>query len=90
MSEWWTYRLSSFLLFSPRTYHRLFEIYNRAVFPAQVLALGLGLWILLSRWRGAEGPRRAMAILAARQLWVGGCSLARRVASVNFAAGQFA
>ena len=28
MSEWWTYRLSNFLLFSPRTYYRLFELYN--------------------------------------------------------------
>ena len=28
MSEWWTYRLSDFLLFSPRTYYRLFELYN--------------------------------------------------------------
>ena len=90
MSEWWTYRLSSFLLFSPRTYHRLFEIYNRAVFPAQVLALGLGLWILLSRWRGAEGPRRAMAILAACWLFVAVAFLALRYASINFAAVHFA
>ncbi len=29
MSEWWTYRLTSFLLFSPKTYYRLFELYNR-------------------------------------------------------------
>ena len=28
MSEWWTYTLSDFLLFSPRTYYRLFELYN--------------------------------------------------------------
>ena len=28
MSEWWTYRLTDFLLFSPRTYDRLFELYN--------------------------------------------------------------
>ena len=43
MSEWWTYTLSDFLLFSPRTYYRLFEIYNAAIWPAQIVALGLGL-----------------------------------------------
>ena len=86
MSEWWTYRLSSFLLFSPRTYHRLFELYNRAVFPAQLLALGLGLWILLSSWRGTGGPRRAVpAILAACWLFVAVAFFALRYASINFA-----
>jgi hypothetical protein len=30
MSEWWTYTLSDFLLFSPRVYYRLFELHNRA------------------------------------------------------------
>jgi hypothetical protein len=31
MSEWWTYSLWDFLLFSPRTYYRLFELYNLAI-----------------------------------------------------------
>jgi len=43
MSEWWTYRLSDLLLFSPRTYYRLFELYNAAIWPAQVLAVVIGL-----------------------------------------------
>ncbi|HVQ54915.1 MAG TPA: DUF6064 family protein, partial [Thermoanaerobaculia bacterium] len=91
MSEWWTYRLSSFLLFSPRTYHRLFELYNRAIFPAQALALGLGLWVLFSWWRGSEIPRRAIpAVLAACWLFVAVAFLALRYASVNFAAVYFA
>ena len=33
MSEWWTYTLSDFLLFSPRTYYRLFELHHRALWP---------------------------------------------------------
>ena len=33
MSEWWTYTLSDFLLFSPRTYHRLFELHNVVMTP---------------------------------------------------------
>jgi hypothetical protein len=91
MSEWWTYRLSSFLLFSPRTYHRLFELYNQAIFPAQALALGLGLWILFSRWRGSGGPQRSIpAILAACWLFVAVAFLALRYASINFAAVHFA
>ena len=64
MSEWWTYSLSDFLLFSPRTYYRLFEIYNVAVWPAQILALTLGAMIVAllrsgAAWRG----RGAAAIL---------------------------
>jgi len=90
MSEWWTYRLSSFLLFSPRTYHRLFELYNRAIFPAQALALGLGLWILFSLWRGSERRRAIPAVLAASWLFVAVAFLALRYASINFAAVYFA
>ena len=52
MSEWWTYSLSDFLLFSPRTYYRLFELYNLAIWPAQILALALGLAILALWLRG--------------------------------------
>jgi hypothetical protein len=57
MSEWWTYALSDFLLFSPRTYYRLIERHNAAVWPGQILSLGLGLVIagLLRRpasWQG--------------------------------------
>ena len=33
MSEWWTYRPSDFLLFAPRTYYRLFELYNAEIWP---------------------------------------------------------
>jgi hypothetical protein len=28
MSEWWSYRFSDLLMFSPETYYRLFELYN--------------------------------------------------------------
>ncbi|MCW5773784.1 MAG: MFS transporter permease, partial [Rhodospirillaceae bacterium] len=57
MSEWWTYSLSSFLLFSPRTFYRLFELHNAAIWPGQVAALVLGLaalWLLIAprAWSG--------------------------------------
>lgn len=42
MSEWWTYSLRDFLLFSPHTYYRLFELYNQALWPLHLLALAIG------------------------------------------------
>ena len=69
MSEWWTYRLSDFLMFSPRTYHRLFELTNAEVWPLQIVTIAAGLaalWlaILGSTSRGAHG-RVVAAVLAA-------------------------
>ena len=59
MAEWWTYTLSDFLLFSPRTYRRLFELYNADIWPAQLVALALGAAIFTAvlrpaRWRERE------------------------------------
>ncbi|GAB5468233.1 MAG: hypothetical protein Kilf2KO_12630 [Rhodospirillales bacterium] len=54
MAEWVSYSLSDFLLFAPETYVRLFERYNEALWPAQLLLLpfyGLVIWALL-RGRG--------------------------------------
>ena len=78
MSEWWTYSLSDFLLFSPRTYYRLFELYNAAIWPLQILALALGaaiLGLLLERrdLAGACDRRHARGVLALGRL---GLSLA--------------
>ncbi|MBX6368454.1 MAG: MFS transporter permease [Rhodospirillales bacterium] len=91
MSEWWTYRLSDFLLFSPRTYYRLFELYNEAVFPAQFGAFALGLAILvLSRRGNARADRLAAALLAGLWLFVALAFHAARYATINWAASWFA
>jgi hypothetical protein len=84
MSEWWTYRLYDFLLFTPRTYYRLFELYNAAVWPSQIAAIALGLWLtwLCARGRG----RAAAAVLAAAWLWTGVAFLLLRYATINWAA----
>ena len=87
MSEWWTYSLSDFLLFSPRIYYRLFELYNAAIWPLQILALALGAAIfglLLSGvvWRG----RAIATILAACWLWVAWGYLLQRYDTINWAA----
>jgi hypothetical protein len=87
MSEWWSYRLSSFLLFSERTYRRLFELYNAEVWPAQLAALGLGAALLaLALARPAGAARAAFALLGACWLWVAAVFLARHYATINWAA----
>jgi hypothetical protein len=39
MREWWTYSAEDFLLFSSRSYWRLIERHNEALWPAQIMAL---------------------------------------------------
>ena len=41
MAVWLSYTLSDFLLFTPHTYYRLFELYNRAVWPAHGVQPGV-------------------------------------------------
>jgi hypothetical protein len=91
MSEWWTYSLSDFLLFSPRTYYRLFELYNLAVWPWHIPAIVLGLVVLASWLRGGAWQGRIIAaILAACWLWVAWAYLVRRYDTINWAASYFA
>src|SRR5262247_567909 len=91
MSEWWTYRLSNFLLFSPRTYYRLFELYNSEIWPGQVLALLVGLAMLaLIRNPGPWQSRVISALLGASWLWVAWAYHYARYASINWAATYLA
>lgn len=91
MSEWWTYRLSNFLLFSPQTYHRLFELYNAAIWPAQIAAAAIGLAILLLLVRPERTRSRLLAaFLAACWLWIAIAFHANRYATINWAAIYFA
>ncbi len=91
MSEWWTYRISSFLLFSPRTYYRLFEIYNLAVWPAQIAAIILGLAIFALAARVEVGRGRSISgALAACWLFVAIAFHALRYATINWGAVYFA
>jgi hypothetical protein len=91
MSDWWTYSLSDFLLFAPRTYYRLFELYNDDIWPAQIAALAAGAAIvaLLER-SGARTGRVITAILAASWLSVAWAFHLERYATINWAAVYFA
>lgn len=87
MSEWWTYTLSDFLMFSPRTYWRLVELYNRDFWPLQLPLLAAGLAALwLAAVRRVQAFRWLAVALSATWLWVGWAFLWERYASINWAA----
>ena len=91
MSEWWTYSLSSFLLFSARTYYRLFELYNADVWPLQIATLAAGLVILFLIVRGTPWSGRVIAtIMAALWLIVAWAYMLQRYDPINFAARYYA
>jgi hypothetical protein len=46
MTEWWTYRLSDFLMFTSSTYFRLFELSNREWWPLQLVFILAG-WLTI-------------------------------------------
>jgi hypothetical protein len=91
MSEWWTYTLSDFLLFSPRTYYRLLELYNLAIWPAQLAGVAIGLAIVALLFAKNGGRDRIVAgLLAICWLWVAWAFHYQRYAQINWAATWFA
>jgi hypothetical protein len=91
MSEWWTYSLTDFLLFSPRTYYRLFELYNLAIWPTQLATLAGGIAIVLA-WRhgGRAHGRIVTGMLAACWLWIAWAYLLGHYDTINWAGSYFA
>jgi hypothetical protein len=91
MVDWHTYSLSDFLMFSPETYHRLFTLYNEAIWPGHLaaLAVAVALVILLARG-GAASARAALALLAGCWLFVAWAFHLERYATINWAASWFA
>jgi Family of unknown function (DUF6064) len=91
MPEWWTYSLSNFLMFSPRAYYRLFELYNAAVWPLHLLALALGLAIIALALRGGPAAERVVAgALSLCWLWIAWAFFHQRYATLNWAADYVA
>jgi hypothetical protein len=84
MSEWWTYRPSSFLMFSARTYARLVESYNRELWPLHAAMVAAGIALLwLSATRPREGARAVAGVLALAWLWVGWAFHWQRYVQIN-------
>lgn len=91
MPEWWTYTLSDLQSFSLETYYRLFERYNAAIWPGQIVALALGAAIGAFLRRAEPGWGRLIAaILAAYWLWIAIAFHATRYATIHRGAVYFA
>ena len=91
MSEWWTYRPSSFLLFSARVYYRLLELHNLEVWPIQILMALLGLAIVYLILTSGRLPDRLVPVsLGAIWIWVAWSFLWNRYATINWAAAYAA
>ena len=85
MSDWLTYSPSNFLMFSARVYYRLFALYNREVWPAQLIAIGLGFALMYLLLRGGEAGRRlVLIVLGALWIWVAWGFLWQHFATINW------
>jgi hypothetical protein len=91
MADWSSYTLSDFLLFSPRTYERLFVLVNQDVWPAQLASLAYGAALMLMIVRGNPlAARAALAGLALAWLFVCGVFFLGRYQAINWLGGSFA
>ncbi len=87
MDVWLTYSLSDFLLFAPRTYYRLFGLYNVSIWPVHLVVAALGLLILVLFFRrGVHSGRAIAGVLAACWLWVAWAFLFARYDPINWMA----
>lgn len=87
MTEWWSYRPSDFLMFSPRVYFRQIETHNLALWPLQILTLLVGIGLLCLLVRALPNASRIVAVvLAALWLFVGWTYLWSHLSSINWAA----
>ena len=91
MRDWLSYRLSDLLLFSPRTYYRMFELYYDAIWPAPLIAFAVAVAIAVLLWRDDEkGGVIIATLLATSWLWVAVAFHLGRYATINWAARYFA
>jgi hypothetical protein len=87
----WSYRLSDFLLFSPRVYWRMFELHNEALWPLPLATLAAGiLALILAILRRRQSSRWIAILLAILWAWVGWSFLWERYAAINWAAAYAA
>ena len=92
MSEWWTYSPANFLMFSARTYYRLTERLNLALWPAHLVALAVGVLLLtlILRQPGERMNRIVTALLAAGWLVVAWLYFWERYCTIHTAGRWFA
>lgn len=91
MTEWWTYRLSDFLLFSADTYYRLFELYNQSIWPVHLLLIVVSIAVVFFIIRPKPWAARALLFfLSASWLWIAWGYHVAHFASINWAATYYA
>lgn len=93
MSEWWTYRLSDFLMFTSSTYFRLFERSNREWWVLLIALLVLGIAALAALLPASplrDRRRLVLPFLGIAWLWVAWEFHWRRYTTINLAAPWFA
>ena len=77
--------------FTREVFLRLFEHYNAAIWPVQVVAYGLGFLVILLILRPRPGSDRVVAaVLAGSWLWTGVVYHAMTFATINWAGSAFA
>lgn len=83
------YSLSDFLMFSPETYFRLYELHNAALWPAQLIAVAAAILLLVLAWkqRAAGGT---LVLLAVAWGLIGWSFFYRLYAEIFLAAPWFA
>lgn len=91
MPEWWSYGPRDFLMFAPRTYWRLVEIYNEGLWPWQFAVVAASVALAWHAARcGARAQRVACASLALGWLWVAWGFQWERFATINLGARHLA
>lgn len=87
MSEWWTYGPSDLLLFSPQVYYRQIELHNQALWPAQIIAIALGVVLFVLVLRPSPARSRVIAaIIGLLWVWIGWLFVWQRYTTINWAA----
>ena len=92
MSEWWSYRPGSFLLFSQRTYGSLVASYNADIWPLQavLVTLGLAALVVAALSRSPLHARLVWLLLGGAWCWVAWAFHIRRFSTINWAAEYLA
>jgi len=92
MTRWWSYGLADAQIFSARAYDSLVERCMREAWPAQPLAVALGVAVLvvLLRWRPAPGARALAAAAALACVGVAAGWLTHCYAEIHWASGGIA
>lgn len=91
MDELLSYSLADLLMFSPQTYARLFELYHRSLWPAQLPVAAMALW-LVAATRRADVLRARLVSLLLALAWaaIAWFFFLRHYATLHLAAPWFA